>query len=288
MMRSALCLTACFLNMNYTEKIHPVHGRCLFLDNGVIEVGIPLDFGLRVCHFSFLGEQNVFFEQPNDMTELATPDGWRVRGGHRMWLAPESADVYAPDNDPISVERIPNGVRITQNEDTVLHAIKQFTLILDGESVRITHRLTNTGETRTCSLWAISVMASGGVERIPLALREGGYDPLHRFAIWDHTSLGDVRADYRKDEIILTHMPIDARYKLAVGHPAADVTYTLPYAIFVKHYDLKTNMTYPDGDASFETFLCRHMTEVESLSPLYILETGESATHDEVWTLRRP
>jgi len=273
--------------IRYTEKNHPVHGKCLFLDNGVIEVGVPLDFGIRICHFSFVGEKNVFFEQPNEMTDLTTPAGWRVRGGHRLWLAPESQDIYAPDNDPVTVERVQGGVRITQREDRVLHVIKECTLTLAGESVHITHRITNTGDVRTCALWAVSVMAPGGVEHIPLAVRSGGCDPLHRFAIWDHTTLGDERAEYRKDEVVLTHKPIDARYKLGVGHPAGDVRYVLPWVTFVKHYELQKDKCYPDGDVSFETFLCRHMTEVESLSPLYTLKTGESATHDEMWTLLR-
>jgi hypothetical protein len=274
--------------ITYTEKIHPIHGKCLFLDNGTVEVGVPLSFGIRICHFSFVGERNVFFEQPNEMTDLTTPEGWRLRGGHRLWIAPESFDLYAPDNDPVRIERVENGVRITQREDPVLHVVKECTLTLAGERVHITHRIQNTGETRTCALWAVSVLAPGGVERIPLAVRQGGCDPLHRFVIWDHTTLGDERAEYRKDEVVLTHKPIDARYKLGVGHPLGDVRYVLPWATFIKHYERKKDLCYPDGDVSFETFLCRHMTELESLSPLYTLQPQESASHDEVWTLCRP
>lgn len=287
-MRSASYLTVYFPDMNVTQKTHPVHGRCLFLDNGVIEVGVPLDFGLRVCHFSFIGEKNVFFEQPNDMTALATEQGWRVRGGHRLWLAPEGPDVYAPDNDPISFTILPDGVEITQKEDPWLHVIKQMRLVLCGSSVRITHRVTNTAKVaRCCSLWSISVMDGGGVEYIPLRVREGGFDPLHRFTLWDHSCLGDERATYKKDEIVLTHKPIDARYKLGVGHPAGDVRYENGNTVFIKHYELQEGREYPDGGMSYETFLCQYMTEVESLSPLYTLAEGESAEHDEVWTLQK-
>lgn len=272
--------------VRYMEREHPIHGRCLFFDNGVIEVGVPLTFGLRVCHLSFVGQKNVFFEQPREMTDLTTPDGWRLRGGHRLWLAPESQEVYAPDNEPITCLRCENGVTITQREDPRLHVVKQFTVTLDENRVRVTHRVTNMGESRTCALWSISVMAPGGVEHIPLAVRANGCAPSSRFSIWSHTTLGDPRADYsKKDEIVLTHMPIDARYKLGVAHPAADVRYELPYAVFKKHYDWQADKEYPDGNVSYETFLCRHMTEVESLSPLYTLATGESATHDEIWTL---
>lgn len=273
--------------IRYTERKHSVHGDCLFFDNGIVEVGVPLSFGIRVCHFSFLGEKNVFFEQPGDMTDLATPQGWRIRGGHRLWLAPEGADLYAPDNEPIFIERIDGGVRITQCEDTALHVIKEITLTLLGDSVCVTHRITNTGAEISRSLWAVTALAPGGVERIPLQVREGGYNPLYRLAVWDHTSLADVRAQYRKDEIILTNMPTDERYKIGVGHPDGSVSYELSWATFQKSYEIKENGRYPDGEVSFETFLCRYTTEIESLSPIYTLKAGESAFHTEVWRLCR-
>ena len=46
--------------INKAIKTHPVHGECLYVDNGVIEIGVPLTFGIRVAHFSFVGEDNVF------------------------------------------------------------------------------------------------------------------------------------------------------------------------------------------------------------------------------------
>ena len=274
--------------MNYIEKNHPVHGRCLFLDNGVIEVGVPLDFGLRICHFSFVGEKNVFFEHPLEMDTFTTPEGWRLRGGHRLWLAPEGPQIYCPDNEPITYEVVDGGVRITQAEDPWLHVIKSETILLEGDSVRVVHSVKNTGaDARECALWAVSVMAPGGVEYIPLARREGGFDPLHRFSIWDHSYLGDERATYLRDQIILTHKDIDARYKLGVGHPSGDVRYENGDTVFVKHYELQKDKVYPDGDVSYETFLSKYMVEVESLSPLHTIAPGERAEHEERWTLRK-
>lgn len=272
--------------MQYLEKTHPEHGRCLFLDNGVIEVGIPLCFGLRVSHFSFCGKQNVFYEQPLAMKALTTDDGWRLRGGHRLWLAPECEEEYAPDNEPIAYRLTEDGIVITQKEDPALRVVKEMQLTLSENTVRITHRVTNTGDApRTCALWAITVMAGGGVEHIPLAVREGGFDPLHRFSLWDHSCLGDVRVRYEKDEIVLTHMDIDARYKLGIGHPAGDVWYENGNTVFVKHFEIEKDREYPDGNVSFETFLGQYMVEVESLSPLYTLAPGAFAEHSECWTL---
>ncbi len=274
--------------MNYIEKTHPVHGRCLFFDNGVIEVGVPLTFGLRICHLSFVGEGNVFYEHPADADFFTTPEGWRLRGGHRLWLAPEGPEDYAPDNAPITLEKVENGVQITQNEDPLQQVIKQMRIELAEDHVRVTHRITNTASAvRECALWSISVMAPGGVETVQLHEREGGYDPLHHFTIWDHSSLGDPRAAYFKDKIVLSWQDVDRRYKLGVGHPVWPVRYENGDTVFVKHYELQEGKPYPDGGMSFETFLSKYMVEVESLSPLHTLAPGACAEHVECWQLQR-
>lgn len=273
--------------MNIAVKEHPVFGRSLSADNGCVEIIIPLEFGLRIGHFSLIGERNVFFEQPRDMTDLSTPDGWRVQCGHRLWLAPESEKVYCPDNAPISYEVAGDTLVLTQQEDPWLHVIKSMEITFgEGASLHIKHRIRNTAqEDITCSLWAISSMAPGGVEELSFALREGGYDHWHRISMWDYTSLGDERVEYRRDGIRLTHVPIDQKYKIGVGHPEGPVRYTNQGVTFVKHFDVQPEMTYPDANVSFETFMCKHMVEIESLSPLGTVKPGEALEHLERWEL---
>jgi hypothetical protein len=155
--------------ISHSIKDHPVHGKYLFANNGIVEVGIPLEFGLRVGHFSFCGGQNVFFEQPRNMEVFTTEDGWRIRGGHRLWLAPESdLDDYFPDNAPITYRMEEDTILLTQQEDPRLHIVKAFALAFEGNQLHITHRITNTNSVPlVCALWAISVMAPGGKETFP-------------------------------------------------------------------------------------------------------------------------
>lgn len=275
--------------MNSAIKVHPVFGKSLFVDNGCVEIGIPLEYGLRIGHFSLCGEKNVFFEQPNDMTDLTTPDGWRVRGGHRIWLAPESEKMYCPDNEPIRYALLDDGVELFQNEDPWLHVKKSVGIkFLGGAEVEVVNRVENTGdETLNCSVWAISSVAPGGVEELSFALRDGGYDHWHRISMWDYTSLGDERAEYRRDGIRLTHTPIEQKYKIGVGHPNGPVRYTNNGVTFIKEFDVKPEMVYPDANVSFETFMCKHMVEIESLSPLLNIAPGETGAHTEIWRLEK-
>jgi hypothetical protein len=275
--------------MQWEERVHPAFGRSLYAHNGAVEVVIPLEYGIRIAHFSFLGGESVFYEQPSDMKELTTEDGWRLRGGHRLWLAPENEDTYCPDNAPIAYS-VQNGIiTLTQEMDARLGVEKRLCIGFgEDASLRVTHQIVNRNQHAiTRSLWAISVMAPGGVEEIPLGNREGGMSHWHRVSWWDHTCLGDERATYEKERIVIRHLPIDKRYKIGVGHPAGAVRYRNRGLIFEKTYDFKADAVYPDGDVSFETFFCRHMTEIESLSPLYTVAPGERAEHTETWKLFR-
>ena len=275
--------------MKWEIREHSGLGRSLFANNGIIEVGVPLSYGLRIGHFSFCGGDNVFFEQPSDMKELSTEAGWRVRGGHRLWIAPESEKVYYPDNEPICYEIIENGIEIRQKEDSWLHVKKSMEILFLGESeLKVLHKIENTGKEKLyCSAWAISSMAPGGIEYIPLEIRDGGMDHLHRISMWDFTSLGDIRAEYTREQIKVTHLPINERYKIGIGHPCGSVKYENKGVTFVKSFPIRMDQKYPDGDVSYETYLCRHMVEIESLSPLKEILPGESIEHQEIWKLQR-
>lgn len=277
------------MHMRTYEWEHDLLGRLFCAEEGDITVGVALDYGIRISYLSFDGSENLFFEQPSDMTELATPDGWRVRGGHRLWLAPEGKHDYYPDNDAVSVEVIEDGLLVKQGNDPWLQGEKEIEIrFLPENTLEIVHRVKNTAsETRRVALWGVTSMAPGGTEYIPMAVRDGGSDPNHVFATWDYTSLGDERATYARDLITLDHYPTGQKYKIGVGHPMGSVRYVNRGVVFEKLLDVKTGAAYTDGGVSFETFLCDYMVEVETLSPLMDIGAGESATYSEFWKLSK-
>ena len=62
---------------------HPEMGNMLWLEEGDIQIGIALDYGIRVRHLSIKGMENLYYEQPVDLSDgFGTPDGWKLRGGH--------------------------------------------------------------------------------------------------------------------------------------------------------------------------------------------------------------
>lgn len=268
---------------------HPHFGQSLYATNGTVEIIIPLTYGIRIGHFSFCGEKNVFFEQPDTMTELTTPKGWRIRGGHRLWVAPESDDVYCPDNDPITYTVQEDSILLTQKEDPWLNIVKSIEIRFgEGAELKVIHRVQNVGnKPREMALWPISVMAPGGVQRIPLMLCDNGDLPSHWMALWSYTDLGDKRAAYSREEIVLTHTPEKQLYKIGVSRLREPVTYENNGVIFQTDFPFIPDAVYPDNNVSYETFLCEHMTEIESLSPMMTVPAGETREHKEVWNLRK-
>jgi hypothetical protein len=273
--------------LKYNRLTDPRFGECLYATNGIVELYIPLSYGIRIAHFSFCGKQNIFWEQPADMT-LYTKGDWRIRGGHRMWIAPEDDREYFPDNAPIDCRVENDTIVLTQQEDTLQKVIKGMEITFgEGASVTVRHKLQNTDTApRECALWPISVMAPGGTEHIPLMIRDVGDHPSHWLSFWDSTNIGDPRVTYLKDEIILTHRPIGDMYKVGVSQLRAPAWYENHGVIFEIEFSVTDGMTYPDNDVSYETYLCDQMLEMESLSPLYTFAPGETREHTEVWHLR--
>ena len=274
--------------MKFNRLADPRFGECLYATNGIVELYIPLSYGIRIAQFSFCGEENVFYEQPSDMTDF-TKDGWRLRGGHRLWISPEDDRVYFPDNDPIDCRVEKDTIYLTQPEDSFQKVIKSMEISFVGDtSVQVVHKLQNTdSQARECALWPISVMAPGGTEHIPLRICDNGDHPSHWLSFWDHTSIGDPRVTYLKDETILTHRPIGEKYKVGVSQIRSPAWYENNGMIFEKDFAVTDGVAYPDNQVSYETFLCDYMTEMETLSPLYSIAPGETREHTEIWRLRK-
>lgn len=275
--------------MNTKIVNHSLWGKTLFADNGIIEIGVPLEFGLRITYLSYRGSENLFFEQPKDMTDLTTSEGWRIYGGHRLWIAPESDDTYYPDNNPILYEISDNAITIIQQKDPWIMIEKSMEISFPtDDSLQVIHKVKNINSiTRTCAIWPVTSVAPGGTQIIPLHYSESGCAPLHRISTWFYTNLGDERATYNRDSIILKHKPTSERYKIGIGHPNGHISYSNKGVVFEKTFCVYPEKEYTDGNVSYETFMCDHMVEIESLSPLYNIKPGQCAQHTEIWTLKK-
>ena len=77
------------------------------MTNGEVELVVTGDIGPRVIRYDFVGGQNLFKEFASQIGKSGEPE-WQSRGGHRLWVAPESPLIspitYAPDNFPVDIK----------------------------------------------------------------------------------------------------------------------------------------------------------------------------------------
>lgn len=262
-------------------------GTCLLAGNGVSEVVVACDFGIRVLSYALCGGENVFFEQPAEMRALTTEQGWRIYGGHRLWVSPESERDYYPDNLPVAVDVEENAVILRQPKDPWLGVSKEVRLrFFPDARIEVTHSVTNcSGREQRIALWAISSMRAGGTEKIPLPGAPGPWEPRFGLTAWEYTDLSDARAAYGKSCVEISQRAGKANYKIGLSRTAGEYEYRNKGLVFQKTAEYFPGAQYPDGGVCFETFVCDHMLEMETLSPLFRIAENETAVHREVWNI---
>lgn len=266
---------------------------CFRLTNGVIELIVTGDVGPRIIRFGMVGGKNVFKEFP-EMMGRTGGDEWRVYGGHRLWHAPESHPrTYFPDNQPVTAEPIPGGMRVTQPPEPTTGIQKTMEIFPDETSARVTvvHHLKNTGLwTVKLAPWALSVMDAGGTAIVPLPPRRPHSPqnllPVARLNLWGYTNLADPRWLWGENYVLLRQ---DARQpdaqKIGVRAPDGWAAYANHGMLFISRVTFNETAEYPDGGSNIELFTDAAMLEVETLGGLVQLAPGKTVSHTETWFL---
>jgi len=263
--------------------------HCWRLTNGLVDLVVPVDFGPRIMRFGFCDAPNLF-----KIYEAPVP-GTRIRGGHRLWAAPEvAAFTWANDTAPVTIEFQAFCFHDTATTEKESGLQKEMTVSLapDAADVRVLHRFTNRGAAAVhVAPWALTQMAAGGCSVSGFPPRgEHPRDllPTGSLVMWSYTDLSDPKWKLLRKYWILRQ---EAR------HPAAQKggtfveapwgAYLLGDQLFVKRSVAPLGPEYPDMGCSFEIFANGAMVELETLAGLRTLAPGESAEHEEHWTLHR-
>jgi len=267
--------------------------RNVRLANREVELIVTQDVGPRIIRFGFIGERNLFAEIENQQGGVEE-DEWMLRGGHRLWLAPEVKPMtYELDNTPIEAVEIPDGVRTRQAVGPLSGIVKtmDITLSQDANEVRIVHSLVNKGKnTMRVAPWALTVMAPEGMAVIPLPARIPHTERLthnQEWSLWAYTDLSDPRWTFGARYVLFRQDRKKGPTKIGMAHREGWVGYVLGEYLFLKRFDWTEGGAYPDGGVNFETFSNEEFLEIESLGPLVAIEPGQSVAHEEQWELYR-
>jgi hypothetical protein len=264
----------------------------LRITNGQVELIATLDIGPRVIRYGFVGGENVFKEYTDQLGKSGEKD-WQIRGGHRLWVAPEDEKrTYFPDNAGVAYEERAGRVVLTPPPESPWGLQKQIELYLSpqGSRVEVLHRIRNVGKTSTeLAPWAISVMAPGGVEIIPLPPKRPHPQallPNQVLVLWPYFDFTDPRYTFGRQVILLRQDIKRGPTKIGLRHTLGWAAYANRGALFIKRFNHFPDRTYPDFGVNYETFTNEDMLEMETLGPLVTLKPGEEVLHTETWELR--
>lgn len=273
----------------------------LKISNGEVELIVTLDVGPRVISYKLAGGENVF-KNYDEMMGKSGEAEWMIRGGHRLWLAPEDTTrTYSPDNGPVAHEEIgPGHVRFTPSRESAYQIQKELEVRLEptGSRVTVSHRVMNTGKIPTdLAVWSLSVMAPGGVEIIPLpgkrphpgsaknAKSADDFAPNQRLILWPFVDFTDPRYQWGSKFITLSQDPARSPTKIGLAHKTGGIGYLNGGTLFVKRFPYREGERYPDQGVNYETFTNEDMLEMESLGPITRLQPGLRVEHAETWEL---
>jgi hypothetical protein len=270
----------------------------LKLSNDSVELIITLEVGPRIISFRPLNGKNVF-KVVAEQSGKSNESDWKIRGGHRLWTAPEDFDrtidgqslTYVIDNSPVE-HRIEGEHRARvshrMNHPEKIHREMIVTLEASGPRVTVEHQVTNRGGVPLeFAPWALSVMAENGhaiIPRPPLGSHPGDFLPNQLIVVWPFTDLSDQRLRLGQ-RVTKLNQSVGRPLKIGLRHTEKWAGYVLDDQLFLKSIPLIEGAIYPDLGSNFETFTNHEILELESLGPLKKVAPGETVSHVESWAV---
>lgn len=272
-------------------KETPRWGRVLWLSSDHAEVGVALDFGIRVVHLSCPGCENLYYVQPEDLSDgFITDSGWKLHGGHRIWMAPESDDSYAPDNAPVAYELLEDGALICQDVDPLLNICKSLRItFLDDGGVQLEQFIKNVSNVPIDGAsWGVNTLDAGGTAFITFTNQDQkGYVPHRVVSLWSDTNLHDPRLSFDKLGLTARHMFLPDYLKLGLYCLDGKAVFENKGQRLTLLFDSQPLSMYPDNGCNFELYMCSKFMELETMGTKAHLLPGESTSHTETWYLTR-
>ncbi len=288
--------------IKFEEVTYQSFGRCISISNGKIELLATLDFGPRIIRFSAIGGENVMMEDNDriydwskDAEVFAEKFGkdagvFYSYGGHRLWVSPEDLPrTYYPDNEPVSY-------RVEDNILTLMPPPQKWTqqqleikvIMSETENkVDIYHKVTNIGPwPQKYAPWALTVLAPGGVEVVPMPDRPTGLLHNRKIALWEYTKMNDPRVTWGDKYIFLNQDPnVDAPFKFGIDSQHGWAAYFNNGSAFVKKFDVLADVEYPDDGMNFESYTCDGFLEMESIGEYKVVKPNDAIIHHESWEM---
>ncbi|MCM8769523.1 MAG: DUF4380 domain-containing protein [Candidatus Omnitrophica bacterium] len=261
---------------------------------GSLVVGVATDIGPRILWLSSKERPDFNLFEVLPETGVKTPDGfWHIYGGHRLWTSPEAMPrSYSLDDQPVDISIKGKNVVISGKPELANSVRKAIRLTPREEGIlEVVHTITNISRWPiSLSAWALSVMRPDGTAIIPCRpakVDDTGLLPDRHLTLWPYTDLSDRRFHFTQDYLFLAQdQKASSPVKIGTAARPDWAAYWVAGMGFVKTFQ-KKNGDYPDYGCTVEVYTNSQFLELETLSPLQVVEPGNFIVHTEFWRVKK-
>ena len=264
----------------------------LKLENDALALWVTQSVGPRVIGLALQGDANLLAELPDETLTCPGEGIYSLRGGHRLWYAPEDPQrTYLPDDAPVAVADTAEGMLVTQPVEAQTGIQKSLTISLPGRNARVVidHTIYNRGRQPVeLAAWAITQLRPGGVAVLPQATilaDEHGLLPNRHIALWPYTPINSPHITWGDRYVFVEATVGDGALKIGFPNSVGWMGYALGDTFFVKHAAYRPDAAYFDRGSSSECYCNPRFLELETLGPRTTLAPGESVSHRETWAI---
>lgn len=271
------------------------------LRNDLVEARLVAEVGPRVVELRRRGGDNLFFLRDAELGGRCEPV-WRMRGGWRLWVAPERyATTYALDNTPCVVTRAgPATLAVSGPPQPAASVRKTVRVTMDAVRPRIVveSRIANVGAAPvTLAPWTLAALRPGGRAFVPLDVGSPeAFDEIRRVILWSYTRIDDPRYRFGDALVAVDHAIVangprpttiapgrtSDESKIGVDSRAGWAAYLSGTTLLVTRASVESGAR-ADGGATLEVYSSREFIELEHLGPLRELGGGDEAVLQEDW-----
>ncbi len=256
--------------------------KCIEISCNKKKMIITTELGPRILFFGFENENVLFIDENKKIGR----GNWKIYGGHRFWVSPETEDCYSEDNDSCQLEKTENYVKISKL-DSKTKLEKTIIISIDNDEFILKHILTNKGEMLYHGgIWAITCIIPEGTIFFPWTTP--GEWKMKKIIYWEKWPGQSTNIQSKQfvpgNDLFLVKINGEMSKVGTTGYEGflgvSNKNYT-----FIKKYDFIQSAVYPDDNCAIEIYTSKNFCELETLSPMTTLIPGVSLIHTERWKL---
>jgi len=256
--------------------------NCYALTGNSYKLIVVAEIGPRILHFSKNDSDNVLFV---DKEKLIGKDDWKIYGGHRVWLSPESDDSYSPDNLMCEVHYDEDIFIVKSPVDDKTNIQKSIEIKFEKDYVNVKNIIENKSDfLYQGGIWALTCINQDFKINVPWGSDKNWSNK--KIIYWDYwaghnTDIGNRKINLKQESIEI----INDKEELKIGTLSKDsfILASKDDLSFIKKSIFQEASLYPDDNCNIEVYGCKDFFELETLSPSYTLFPNKKYIHLEKW-----